>query len=111
MKYLVFLFVVFSAANAWSDDCKQDAREELKSTIALEIAASKSCVSNADCKIVYFGCPFGCSTAINASNEDKLKQLTESYREQSCAQCMYKCAAPGMAQCVDSVCTEVDADS
>jgi len=89
------------------DSCKEAMKEKSEA-----FANSKVCNVDEDCVERSFGCPFGCSSAIN---EEKIPFIIDKIREydSKCAKkiCMYDCPEPDYplkAKCIDKVCTLVE---
>lgn len=72
--------------SSFTDRCKA-----LSVDITARISAAAACSSDSDCKIVSFGCPFGCQSFINSARLPEVQKLVDSYSAAGCDPCKYKC--------------------
>lgn len=93
-----------------SEICEGKQFEEEQLVQAIE--AARSCELDSDCKIVSFGCPFGCANSINKNSEAALAAKVAEFREDDCPSCAYRCRnLTHEPRCVVGVCSSVDYDS
>ena len=87
---------------------KQAAEAEIVSSIE----KARACDTDADCKIVSFGCPFGCAHSINQANEGALRAKVAAFNQGDCPSCAYRCAGhQQLPRCIAGVCSARDPDS
>lgn len=75
-----------------------------RKTINSYIQDSKQCQTDADCKLVFLDCPFGCGTAINSESVEKVQSMVDDYNKNSCYGCDYDCAYLTEVKCVENAC-------
>ena len=66
------------------------------------------CSVDSDCKLVNFGCPFGCGTYVNIKEERGIKEKITFYSltHQFTKTCLYECLGlPWQAKCNGNTCT------
>ncbi len=68
------------------------------------IEKANYCESTDDCKIVSFGCPFGCGSYINKKEEKPLQEKVVKYFLSHGERCIYDCVGPVEPVCVDRKC-------
>ncbi|MCO6431853.1 MAG: hypothetical protein J5J00_13420 [Deltaproteobacteria bacterium] len=95
----------FSAAQSGNEnpECRT-----LSEGVESAINAARGCANDSECKLVSFGCPFGCLTAINALKEEEIREMVRKYNTK-CSPCKYRCeATPMRAVCLKSSCIAVE---
>ena len=107
MRLLLTILFFSFAFSAFSVEClNHQQQEQDRSEIRKIINKSKSCKTSNECTIIYLGCPFGCGTALNKSNENSVVKATNEYHAKSCNACMYKCKHITKAECINNKCIE-----
>ncbi len=89
--------------------------EKEKSDVMNLLEEAGSCTEDSQCiALPGYGCPFGCYNLVNKNADiTEAGKLAEKYRE-TCAQCMYKCAAPPASDkiaCKNSKCADTRYDT
>lgn len=80
--------------------------------IVSSIERARACTSDTDCKIVGFGCPFGCAHSINQANEAALREKVAQFNQGECPSCAYRCTDNRQVpRCVDGICSARDKGS
>ena len=80
--------------------CKANEEEWIKDAIK----KSNYCKQDSDCMVTNFGCPFGCNSLINKSENLRVLEWILSYNK-SHNECEYKCSAPAESvTCEEGVC-------
>ena len=93
---------VLGAANA---ECLvEDQQLKERETINSFISDSKQCQTDSDCKLVFLDCPFGCGTALNIENVEKVQSMVDQYNQNACYGCDYDCAYQTEVKCVENAC-------
>lgn len=68
--------------------------DEFKKNINNLIDGANYCITDKDCTLAYFDCPFGCGSYINKNaNLALIKEKINLYRER-CGRCEYYCIRP-----------------
>lgn len=87
---------------------KQAAEAEIVSSIE----SARACTADTDCKIVSFGCPFGCAHSINQTKETALREQVAKFNEGDCPSCAYRCVEnKQLPRCIEGTCSARDPDS
>lgn len=98
-------------SNVFLDDPRRDLDcDKAASSLSSRIEASRSCEVDSDCALVGFGCPFGCTDAVNETQLESLRTSERAFQKK-CHTCVYMCAAPVFewrAVCVQNQCRAVD---
>lgn len=75
---------------------------EASDAFAAHIEESNACASDAECTVIYPGCPLGCAVAVNVEHADECARyaadLIASY-ERSGESCVYDCIATSAPYC------------
>ena len=70
-----------------------------------EFDAANHCETAEECVVIYPDCPLGCWTVVNASEEDRIRDLVESFHDQQTGErCMYDCPAHSEPTCDNGAC-------
>jgi serpin B len=79
--------------------------EVLKNSVYTMIEEANYCSQDSDCKVVSYGCPFGCGSYVNlGANVEEIKRKAGSYNECVGNPCIYDCEAPRDPECVNGKC-------
>lgn len=100
---LLFVNISFSACEKNKYDCETE-----KIQISKRINEINHCRNTSDCKVEYFGCPFGCFRLVNSSENVVLIKEEISDFVAACGQCEYKCGRPPSEErleCVNKKCS------
>ncbi|MCB1584016.1 MAG: hypothetical protein R3E90_09325 [Marinicella sp.] len=72
----------------------------------------QTCNTAADCTFAHFGCPFGCRSVVNISNEQAIHNLV-SYHNKVCqVRCNYRCKKDEIKRipaCIENLCRAIEA--
>jgi len=105
MKMRISIFavalIIFNSCFAF---CQADDKNILEQEISSSIKSGNYCDTTQDCKIVFFGCPFGCGSYVNKDFNlqpirDKIKEYLEKF-----GACDYNCFKPSEPECVNNKC-------
>ena len=78
-------------------------RQFIREMVQETIDNSKSCITDSDCAIAQFGCPFGCYTPINSRVIPQIE--THLQKIEGCPGCRYRCPPlQSVAVCEDQTC-------
>jgi hypothetical protein len=70
-----------------------------------EIEAANYCDTPGDCVVIYPGCPLGCWSFVNESEEERLLVIINEFHDQNSGEtCMYDCSGHGEVTCTDGRC-------
>lgn len=72
----------------------------------------QTCETAADCTIANFGCPFGCYSFVNLSNEVTINSLITERNQLCSTQCRYRCKSDDIRRipaCINSLCNATEA--
>lgn len=90
------------------------AQQQLEFDIGFEIRRSQACKVDADCELLYVGCPFGCDVAVNKNSAEGILPAIKTYRQyvntNECERCRSDCPVRDLkAVCENKVCKAVEA--
>lgn len=89
-----------------------DGKKTEEQKIVSSIESARACNTDADCKIVGFGCPFGCAHSINQANETALRAQVDQFNLGDCPSCAYRCTNnQQIPRCVAGTCSARDQGS
>lgn len=89
-----------------------DGKNAEEAQIVSSIESARACNTDTDCKIVSFGCPFGCAHSINQANETALREKIVQFNKGECPSCAYRCTDnPQVPRCIDGTCSARDPGS
>ena len=81
--------------------------EQIQADFDAHVEDSNGCASDAECTVIYPGCPLGCAVAVNAEHAAECAayaaDLIASY-ERGGASCEYDCIAVGAPFCDEGRC-------
>lgn len=101
--YILSFFFIFNFAFAGEKVCKKEV-----SKLQITLENSRSCKTDSECELLYFGCPFGCAVAVNNVSKKKIITLYKNYKNLPCEYCAYKChEGTRYVACVEQVCREI----
>ncbi len=72
----------------------------------------QTCETAADCSIAYFGCPFGCVSYVNLTNESAINSLITEQNQVCNTKCRYRCMSDGVKRiptCINNLCSTTEA--
>jgi hypothetical protein len=98
---LFLLFIILMCGTSFAESCR-DRKVEIRDTIK-----NTKCTKDSECEIAFFGCPFGCGSAVSLVDAPKIKERVSKLLS-DCAEerCGYKqCVPPDAVKCVKNVCT------
>ncbi len=75
-----------------------------ESNIKEEIEDANYCNVKEDCVSFAGKCPFGCYISVNVDEEDRIRELVESYQPKS-SSCEYSCAYCTVTDCINGRCS------
>jgi hypothetical protein len=86
-----------------------DGKKAEEQKIVSSIESARACTTDANCKIVGFGCPFGCAHSINQANEAMLRAQVDQFNLGGCPSCAYRCTNnQQVPRCVAGTCSARD---
>ncbi len=89
-----------------------DGKNTEEAKIVSNIERARACTTDTDCKIVSFGCPFGCAHSINQANEATLREQIAQFNTGECPSCAYRCTDnQQVPRCIDGTCSARDQGS
>lgn len=89
-----------------------DGKKAEEAQIVSSIESARACATDTDCKIVGFGCPFGCAHSINQVNEVALREQIAQFNKGECPSCAYRCTDnQQVPRCIDGTCSARDQGS
>lgn len=89
-----------------------DGKKIEEAQIVSSIESARACSVDADCKIVSFGCPFGCAHSINQANQVALLEQVAKFNQGDCPSCAYRCTDnQQVPRCVAGTCSARDKGS
>lgn len=96
------LAIAALAALTWWITVGKAAREQelTRAAIEQEIEAAGYCETDADCKVIYAPCPFGCYAAVHANEAERISSLMENYP----STCIYSCIQAPPVRCEANAC-------
>lgn len=111
-KHELFHFSIQTPILVDLPDCP--AQKQLEFDIESEIRNSRACEADADCELLYTGCPFGCDVAVNKSGHERISPAVKAYRQyvndNECERCLSDCPVrDAKAVCENKLCKRVEA--
>src|SRR5512145_989957 len=96
----VLVFALVVGCHPSEDEVRQEFKEY--------VAQHNACTVDADCTLIYAGCPLGCDVAVSVKSAEavrrKAKDLVEDY-EGSGVTCDYECVEPTKPLCTAGHCS------
>jgi len=107
MKYVIFMLALTVTSLTYATECDIDEKVASEKLINSKIYQSNYCKSDADCRFVQLGCPFGCNTPINRSKVVAIRSEIEKHHEAftSCSLCAYDCVLVEGVRCEKNRCS------
>jgi hypothetical protein len=97
-RWFTPLFLALSVLSVCGCICGTE--EEIKN----QIDKANHCEIDSDCKVVDFGCPFGCGSYVNKNADLGYLDAQLSIYRQTNLQCEYRCIHPPVPICEDNKC-------
>ncbi len=105
-RFLFILFVFFCWFSLPVYGQLDPEQEKLKQEIRWDIEKANYCNSTQECKVVSFGCPFGCWSFVNKDFDIKpIQDKVQEYHSRY-GRCQFRCDRLTSVVCKDSKCVE-----
>ena len=76
---LLIISAMFLSGRVTAQDCDIEDQKKSEREIFRLIEQANYCEVDADCKHIDVTCPFGCLTAVNKNEAEKIKMITEKH--------------------------------
>lgn len=107
MKHVILMLALTVSSLAYATECYIDEKVASETLITSMIHQSNYCESDADCRVVQLGCPFGCNTPINRSKVATIRFEIKKHHEafSSSGLCDYDCVLVEGVKCEQNECS------
>lgn len=103
-----FLFLLLSGVLG-CNGTSGPSENEVQRQFSVELELANDCEADAQCTVIYPGCPLGCNAAVHIDKAAHIEEVADKLRGsiQSDGQsCQYSCVAANPA-CIENKCTAV----